>query len=369
MRRQIRQLLVLLSVLLVPLSARAQQSDPAPLVLQLPASTRALGLGNAFLIGSEDPGALFYNPALISPTEGISGAVQRYGSAGTLLTLAGATEWEWATGGVALGVQALSYGAPSDNPDQLTTEAALLRTGPVDVSELVASAGYARSVADFELGIAGKWIEQRVDGERDATAALDLGASTEVRGLIFGLAVQNLGPALETGGAERELPLSATLGATLPSRPMGPLDVAATAAITTIREGELAAGGRGRGRVLAHPGPHLCRPHRAAAHGGRRRRAAHPGRWLLGGRSGDRVRLSAVRRRRYAPHRHRLAVRGYGVSAGTLARVHAGSSAENPRSSTTTVPAGVRSKSSRTVRRPDRSSCGFCSLKSSSGSE
>ena len=243
MRQQILQVFVLLAFLLIPLPAWAQQNSHPPLLLQLPASTRALGLGNAFVIGSDDPTALFYNPALISPAEGISGGVQRYGSAGTLLTLAGAAEWEWATGGVALGVQALSYGVPSEDPDQLTTEAALLRAGPVGASEMVASVGYARSAGDFELGIAAKWIEQRIGARRDATAAVDLGAMTEVRRVNLGLALQNLGPALEMGGAERELPLSATLGATLPSRPVGSLDVGASAAVTAIRGGEVAAGG------------------------------------------------------------------------------------------------------------------------------
>ena len=194
------------------------------------------------MIGSNDPAALFYNPALISPAEGISGAVQRYGSTGTLLDFAGATEWEWAAGGVALGVQALSYGALSDDPDRIITEPDLLHSGPVGAAELVASVGYARSAGDFEFGVTGKWIEQRRGGENDATIALDLGATTEVRRVLFGLAVQNLGPALETGDVARELPLIATLGATLPSRPLGPLDVVATAAITTIRDDEIAAG-------------------------------------------------------------------------------------------------------------------------------
>ena len=53
---------------LVPSTARAQAAGFGPIVLQLPASTRAIGFGNAY-VGVREPEAVFYNPAQLGTSQ------------------------------------------------------------------------------------------------------------------------------------------------------------------------------------------------------------------------------------------------------------------------------------------------------------
>jgi len=64
---------------LVPRMARAQAAGFGPIVLQLPASTRATGFGNAY-VGVREPEAVFYNPAQLGVRPGVSVSAERYGS-------------------------------------------------------------------------------------------------------------------------------------------------------------------------------------------------------------------------------------------------------------------------------------------------
>ena len=91
--RLLRSLLLALPLAL-PLTlapvAGAQSYAPAtgPLALLLPASARLSGLGNAG-VSMRDEYAVFYNPALINPSNGIGGSFTRYGSNGTFGAIAG----------------------------------------------------------------------------------------------------------------------------------------------------------------------------------------------------------------------------------------------------------------------------------------
>ena len=83
----------------------AQTNGPfeptGPLIMRLPASTRALALGNVYPAASPDPDAIFYNPALLQSANGFSLATQFYGAAKTF-TLSGANG-----SGFGIGVQVL----------------------------------------------------------------------------------------------------------------------------------------------------------------------------------------------------------------------------------------------------------------------
>ena len=85
----------------------AQNERPMPLVLQLPMNTRALGMGNAYVLAQGDADALFYHPGLLDTSRGIALSMSRYGSESSLFAPAAAAEWY--RGGVALGLQTLSY--------------------------------------------------------------------------------------------------------------------------------------------------------------------------------------------------------------------------------------------------------------------
>src|SRR4029079_13932294 len=71
--------------------ADAQHDRYAPIVLQVPASTRATGVGGAF-VGVRDNESIFSNPALAGIATGTATSVERYrasssGSVATSLSL------------------------------------------------------------------------------------------------------------------------------------------------------------------------------------------------------------------------------------------------------------------------------------------
>ena len=168
----------------------AQSDDVAPLLLELPASTRALGLGGAFVVSSAASDALFHNPGGLVNAGDVSFGAQKYGSASVLGTFSAATEW--AGGYLALGIQGLSYGSAVPWLDGIPDDANdLLSDSPVGASELVGSIGYGREVLGFRVGVVGKAIEQRVGPGRGATGAADFGVVRRLMGLTFGLSAQN----------------------------------------------------------------------------------------------------------------------------------------------------------------------------------
>ncbi|HET7274994.1 MAG TPA: hypothetical protein VFI91_07420 [Longimicrobiaceae bacterium] len=202
-------------LLLVPSTIHAQIDDDIP-ILGLSTSTRALGLGGAFVLSAQDSDALFYNPAVLDDGGGMAVAVQKIGTYGTAVSASAVTDW--ADGAIAVGVQTLDlYG-----------------------SAVAASVGYARAFGGeegFRLGIAGKFVEQRYDGSHDGAPALDIGAAKEIGPVVVGLAVRNLGPALELDGREISMPERITLGASTEREEVGPLDLLGTAAVSRLHDG------------------------------------------------------------------------------------------------------------------------------------
>lgn len=218
--------------------AWAQSLRNGPIVLELPASTRALALGGAFVLAGNDPDAIFYNPALLQQTGGAGIAVQRYGSASTLGTLSMGRDWS--AGGLAIGVQVLAYRASAFDPTIVSSdEAMLLQPGLIGGSDLVASLAYARTIKGIHAGVSTKIIEQRLGAARDATAALDLGLAKDIGDVTIGLAVQNLGPGLDIDVSSLPLPQRITLGASLQSQQVGPLDLVVTAAVSRRRDAQI----------------------------------------------------------------------------------------------------------------------------------
>jgi hypothetical protein len=226
----------LLLALIVVTPADAQVRENAPLLLQLPASTRAFGLGDSYHLASADNDALFYHPGLIDAARGIGGSLAVFERA-SLVTLSGAAEF-W-RGGVAFGVQSLSYSAPSRTSGAFARgEAGLGDAGDVTAAEFVLSAGYGRSIKGFRVGLAGKYVETRVPGERDVTIAADLGIARRLGVVTAGLSARNLGRAPALEGEDVALPMTLTLGASTQSTPVGPLDVSAAAAISRWEDGK-----------------------------------------------------------------------------------------------------------------------------------
>jgi hypothetical protein len=214
---------------------QAQVRESAPLVLQLPASTRAFALGDAYHLASADNDAVFYHPGLIDATRGIGASLALFEHA-SLVTMSGAAEF-W-HGGVAFGVQSLSFAAPTRTTGAFARgESGLGESGDVSAGELVLSAGYGRSVKGFRVGLVGKYIEIRVPGDRDVTFGADLGIARRMGFITAGVSAQNLGPAPDLQDEDVSLPMKLTLGASTQSTPAGPLDVSAAAAVSRWKDG------------------------------------------------------------------------------------------------------------------------------------
>ncbi len=235
-------LLGLFALLLVwPLPVEAQSRTWGPILLEIPSSTRALGLGNSFSLTSGLSEAVFYQPGALNRVQGYSASIQRFGTPSThVVASAGGS---WGSGGVALGVQHLSFGVDvndllvDDGLLHLPADIGSLRTnGNIAVSELAVSLGYGRSVKGIQAGVVGKLIEQRFGRQKDATGAVDIGLAASPGPVVVGLAVQNLGESLTIGTDDVPLPVRYSLGASTQTAQVGPLDLSASGALVYREE-------------------------------------------------------------------------------------------------------------------------------------
>lgn len=221
----------------------AQRPGTLPLVPLLPGSTRALGLGGAYPIGATDSDAIFYNPAVNERLRGASLAVQWAGSAATHYTLSAGIDW-WG-GALGLGVMATDYHTTvSDTVFPADSPARLLVRGESPVSERTALLSYGRRIKGLRLAATGKLLEQRVQTERNVTAALDVATALNISHFTVGLSARNLGPGIEYLGRDYDLPLRAALNASSNNAlPAGPFDLGAAAEVSWTRHGEVVPAG------------------------------------------------------------------------------------------------------------------------------
>lgn len=232
----------LLAVLLLPLGIQAQSVEHAPLASQLASSPAALALGGAFPVARPTSDALFAHPAVLTEASGMALSLQSYGEGATYFSASGAREW-W-SGGAGVGIRAMSYSPADPAPGRVPREGDLFREGAGSVVEIVASAGYARSLFGFRFGVTGAWIERRSGPERDRTVAADVGVATEVGEVTVAVSGRNLGPDLGPDGAESfALPAEAAATGAFRGVTAGPLDLGAAAEVALRADGEVIPGG------------------------------------------------------------------------------------------------------------------------------
>ncbi len=218
--------------------AEAQTPNREPAVVELLPGARALALGMAPQLGSDDPDLAFVHPALVQELGGVRGGYTRFGSTAAAYTLSTASDWFG--GGVALSVHALEYGRPAGSSpgdrsrglDDLIGEADAGRA----VGEMAASATYGRTIARIRFGVSGRLFTQRHGGERISGQAIDLGLATQAGPVRVALSGRNLGNA-------DLLPSEVVLGAGAYGRPLGPLDVGGAVQLRYRDDGQLEYGG------------------------------------------------------------------------------------------------------------------------------
>jgi hypothetical protein len=227
----------------VPVALHAQAAGFGPIVLQLPASTRAIGFGDAY-VGVREPEAVFYNPAQLGARSagGVALSVQRYGSVSTAGSFASSYvfgPFGFGVGAQLLDFQAASGGYPSAAPngEQLGIEASLA------ASSLVAATALEMAYKGIRWGVTGKVAQDRVATARDGVLLADVGAAKELGPVTVGATVQNLGASPKLLGTSAALPTRGTVGVSGAGLPVGPLDLATSAAVSVRRGGRVSPAG------------------------------------------------------------------------------------------------------------------------------
>ena len=225
-----------------PSRSMAQGGRTGAIILELPASARALALGGAYVTASADDAALFYNASQLATVEGraASMSVQPYIEGSTLGALSAA--FQIGPGTLGVGVQVLSYGSADEYVCDETTgcERGEATGRTVSANDVAASVGYGMTWRMVRVGAAAKYVRQSLADASGGAPAIDVGVAMDVwRGATVGISVQNIGPDLKTAGSSAPLPRFFRLGASLPWRGVGPFDVLGTVEVAQHREGDV----------------------------------------------------------------------------------------------------------------------------------
>jgi hypothetical protein len=236
-------LIAALALVLSPHPGAGQDPAKGPplLILEHPASVRALALGGIPAWADRDPDLFLVNPGFLSRARGIALSRVRYAPETATGAMTAATPW-WRGGvGVALRTGEEVLGA------EKTTETAL-------------TAGYGRTVAGIGVGASLTGVSLDREGARDHGVLLDLGVAFAPGPVGVGLALGGLGWAPEprippdplsnpagdagTGGlAPTGLPWF-RFGMGSAPLPLGPLDLSGSLGITA-RDGRRPEAGGG----------------------------------------------------------------------------------------------------------------------------
>jgi hypothetical protein len=207
--------------------ADAFAQDSTPLVLRVPASTRAMALGNAFPVGDRDSDGIFYNAAFFETHRGFGAHVQRWDAGSTLVTASAGAEW-WG-GTLAIGVQALSFGTIAPGSFD---ERTLFGDGLVAAAQHAALLSFGRRVGGRVRFAAGaKYVSDRVGLTRRELGAVDLATATSLGVVQLGVSVHDLDPRLRLATDGSRLPTRAAVRAATRARPTGPFDIALAARV------------------------------------------------------------------------------------------------------------------------------------------
>ncbi len=185
--------LVLLRVLTFSPAISAQSHSVLPRTTTLPASTRAMALGDSYVLNSGNADVLFYHPALLARATGFGGSLQRWGSASSAASMSGALEFLGGTMGI--GLRTLQYGAGSD--DELHAPLGQdqhFKSGGERGYERTASIGYGREVLGaLSLGLAVELLETRLESLQQSIMLIDFGISVDLGPIGVGLTAHDIG--------------------------------------------------------------------------------------------------------------------------------------------------------------------------------
>ncbi len=204
------------------------------------ASTRAMALGDSYMMDAGHADVIFYHPALLNRARGFGFDVQRWGPNSSSTAISGAMQW--LGGGVGVGLRTLQYSAAgSDVLAAPPGQDDLFGFGSVPVSERVATLGYARGIPfDLDLGVSANLVDERVGGSRQNVLLVDVSLARDVGPVVLGITAHDIGekPILDTGAR----PARFVLGAGNYGEQLGIFDYGYTATVG-FSEDEVTYGG------------------------------------------------------------------------------------------------------------------------------
>ena len=185
--------LVLVSVLTFSPAISAQSHSVLPRTTTLPASTRAMALGDSYVLNSGKADVLFYHPALLARATGFGGSLQRWGSASSAASMSGA--FEFLGGTLGIGLRTLQYATESE--DELHAPLGQdhhFRPGGERSHERTASIGYGRELwGALSLGLAIDLLEIRLESLQQNIMLIDFGISADLGPIGVGLTAHDIG--------------------------------------------------------------------------------------------------------------------------------------------------------------------------------
>jgi hypothetical protein len=199
-----------------PVAALAQGSADtrAAILLTLPASARALSLGDAWGAVADDESALFYNPAQLARVRGLSigGSLQNYIASTTLGAFAVAVPLGRGTLGV--GLQLLDYGSADEvvPVDGSNGQIGAPTGSTISAEDMAITVGYGVAFGsrhEFRVGGALEYARQEVASYSGGALAGDFGAAYSFRsGWDVSAALQHLGSSLTLAAVSAPLPMT-----------------------------------------------------------------------------------------------------------------------------------------------------------------
>ena len=178
--------------LLSPERSAAQAPGVLPQTSQLPGSTRAMALGDAYAMDSGHADAVFYHPSLLTSASGMGIDIQQWGTSSSSAAVSAA--FQWFGGGVGIGIRTLQHEADGRSAAAPGGQDHLFVFGTAPVSERVATVSYAHDfLFDMDLGVAMDFVDQRIDGVKQATMLFDVGISRDLGPVTMGLTASDIG--------------------------------------------------------------------------------------------------------------------------------------------------------------------------------
>lgn len=229
----------------LPAIGLAQDDRYAPLVIQLPTGARPLSMGG-WNASTRDVDAVFGNPAYAGTMTSTSLSLARYAAGVNAGTLSNHTTI--GVIGIAIGATYLDYGALTPRIDSTAFASAVLtERGPNAAASLAGSIALSMLFKGMRWGIAGTYLEERVESERASVAAASLGVSKDMFGnSTVGLTVQNIGPPLPAESGDVDLPLRVALGITRATFALHPfVDLGLSGGVAVRRDGFVSGGAGG----------------------------------------------------------------------------------------------------------------------------